>query len=340
MRIVVIGAGAVGGVIAAHLVEGGYDVELVCKYREVVESIENHGLRVEGIKGNLITYPTAVIDISQISDRPDVVLLATKAQDVENATLAVLPYLHDDTMVVSLQNGICEDKIAEIVGTERTIGCVVEWGSTLLGAGRMEVTSDGRFVVGELNKETTHRLFLLKSILEKTFPVDITNNIWGALYSKLIVNSCTTTLGALTGLTLGELLKMNVARKIFLRILTEAVNVARASGIRLEKIGGKINPYELALIDDEPNRRFSLSLLKKHLIVGLVGFKYRKLKSSSLQSLERGRKTEVDYLNGYIVRRANEYNVAVPTNLRLFSMMKDIEQGRRRIEVNNLNEIL
>ncbi|MEE4312649.1 MAG: 2-dehydropantoate 2-reductase [candidate division KSB1 bacterium] len=340
MKIVVIGAGAVGGVIAAYLSRDKYDVELVCKHKENVEAILNNGLRVQGLKGDVIAYPLAVLDVSQISERPDIVFLATKAHDVEEVTRALIPYLHEDTMVVPLQNGICEDKVANIVGRSRTVGCVVEWGSTLTGPGRMEVTSDGRFIIGELNNTNTHRLILLKSVLDRIFPVVVTDNIYGALYSKLIVNSCITTLGAITGLNLGDMLKMTAAREIFLKTFSEAVSVTRAAGIRLEKIGDRLNPYDIELNHDEKKSKLSLSLLKKNIIIILMGLKYRKLKSSSLQSLERGRSTEVDSLNGHIVDMAKQLHVPVPMNLRLISMVKDIENDKRKSDPDNLYQIV
>lgn len=339
MKIVIVGAGAVGGVLAAFLSHHKYDVELVCKHKEIVEAIANNGLRVEGIKGRLITYPHSVMDISQISSKPDIIFLATKAYDLQDIAHAILPFLKEDTMVVSLQNGICEDQIAAIVGAQRTVGCVVGWGATLLGFGRMELTSDGSFVFGELNNEITHRLLLLRSICEKIFPVQITSNIYGALYSKLIVNSCITTLGAITGLYLGDLLKIRTARNLFLAIFTEAVMVARAAGIKLERVANRLNPYQFALTKKEMQRKFTFSLLKKHLFILIIGYRFRRLKSSSLQSLERGRPTEIDYLNGYIVQKATEFKVAVPINSRLISLVKDIEKGKQKIERENIYKI-
>ncbi len=340
MKIVIIGAGAVGGVLAAHLTDLNYQVELICKRREIVDAIENNGLRVDGIKGNLITYPDTFLDISQMSDQPDVVFIATKAQDVVDVARAIRPFLQDDTMVVSLQNGMCEQQIANIVGEERTIGCVVGWGATMLGPGRMEVTSDGSFIIGELSGEITHRMFVLRGLLEKIFHTEISSNIQGSLFSKLIVNSCINTLGAITGLRLGELLNMRIARTIFLRIFTEAVEVADRMGIRLETIAGRLNPYLLALNENDKRRPVSFSLIRKHLFIMGIGFKYRRIKSSSLQSLERGRKTEIDYLNGYIVERAKVYNVSVPVNARLVEIVKQIENAKMKIEIENLFKIL
>lgn len=340
MRIVIIGAGAVGGVIAAHLSNLNYNIQLVCKHREILESIENNGLRIDGIKEPIICYPETVIDLSQITDQPDIVLLATKANEVQELVQNIVPFLKNDTAVVSLQNGICEDCIAEIVGPDRTVGCVVGWGATLTGPGRIELTSNGEFIIGELDGEVTHRLLIIKSMLEKIFKVKITSNIYGALFSKLIINSCINTLGAISGLYMGELLNLNIARSIFLHVLTEGVNVAKTCQIKLEKIGGKIDLYKFVLTPKESGNSFSPPLLLKHFMIQLIGLKYRRVKSSSLQSLERGKPTEVDYLNGYIIKKARQYNIPVPVNEKLVNMVKQIEAGKIRIDRENLFQIL
>jgi len=340
MKVVIIGCGAVGGIVAGYLSNFNYNIQLVCKHREILESIENNGLRIEGIKEHIISYPDVVMDISQINDKPDIVFLATKANDVEEVTKIIVPFLKDDTAVVSLQNGICEDFIAEIIRPDRTIGCVVGWGATLLGPGRVELTSDGEFIVGELDGEVTHRLLIIKSMLEKICQVKISTNIYGALYSKLVINSCITTLGAISGLYLGDMLNINTARTICLHVLSEAVQVARTNQIKLEKIAGKIDPFKFALTSKEINNNFSFSLLKKHLMIQLFGLKYRRLKSSSLQSLERGKLTEIDYLNGYIINKARQFNIPVPVNEKLVTMVKAIEAGKMKSDRENLYQIL
>ncbi len=340
MKIVIIGAGAVGGVIAAHLSNLNYNIQLVCKHREILESIENNGLRIDGIKEPVICYPDTVIDISQIADKPDIVFLATKANEIKELVQNIVPFLKNDTAVVSLQNGICEDFVAEIVGPDRTVGCVVDWGATMHAPGRIELTSDGGFIIGELDGEVTHRLLILKSMLEKIFKVKISSNIYGALFSKLIINSCINTLGAISGLYLGELLNLNIARSIFLHVLTEGVQVAKTSQVKLEKIGGKIDLYKFALKPKELSNNFSMPLLMKHLMIQLIGLKYRRIKSSSLQSLERDKPTEIDYLNGYIIKKAQQFNIPVPVNQKLVNIVKHIETGKIKIDRENLFQVL
>ena len=116
--------------------------------------------------------------------------------------------------------------------------------------------------------------------------------------------------------------------------------VAQRFQVQLEKIGGKIDLYNFALTPKEQNSNFSLSLFKKHLMIQIIGLKYRRTKSSSLQSLERGKPTEIDYLNGYIVKKAQQLNIPVPINQKLVNMVKQIEAGKIKIDRENLFQIL
>lgn len=131
-RIAVIGAGAVGGITAAFIRQAGYDVEIVCKYPDLAHRINEQGIGVNGVRGEHRVRMPAVAEIGELRGDWDLFLLATKATDMLAAAKAMLPFLTDDTRVVSMQNGICEEALAEVVGEEQTIGCVVEWGATML----------------------------------------------------------------------------------------------------------------------------------------------------------------------------------------------------------------
>ncbi len=168
-------------------------------------------------------------------------------------------------------------------------------------------------------------------MLEQIVPTRISDNIMGELYSKLIVNSCINSLGVLTGLYLGQMLAIKKVREIFLEIMREAMSVADAMGIKVEPGGGgKLDYYKLLA----PKGR--IADFKRHVVVRIIGFKYRRLKSSSLQSLERGKQTEVDYLNGYICKQARNYGLPTPINDAVVAMIKEIEAGKRRMSLDNL----
>lgn len=331
-RIAVVGAGAIGGITAALMANEGYNVEVVCKYRELADTIRTAGLHVFGANGNFKVPMPAVAQASELSDKKDVVFLAVKATDMLAAANDILPFLGESSVVVSMQNGICEDALARVVGRERTIGCVVGWGGTMHRPAELEMTSTGEFVIGNIDNQPDKRLPPIKNMLEAVLPVEISGNIMGSLYSKLIINSCITSLGAVCGLYLGEMLAVKKIRNIFVEIMEEAVAVADAMGITVEVYAGKIDYYKLlggsGLFDH----------LKRHLMIRLVGFKYRRLKSSMLQSLERGKPTEIDYMNGYILDNGKKFAVPTPVNDKIIAIVKDIENGRRNISQGNFDD--
>ncbi len=331
-KIVVIGAGAIGGITAGFLKKAGYDVTLVTRYPEAVATIENSGLEITGIRGDFrIRIPT-VFRIADIPHKADVVFLATKTTDIEVPAQEALKIMGKDSVLVSMQNGIVEEDLEKIVGKERLISCVVGWGATMLSPTRLEMTSTGDFVIGNYRGIADARLAPLKAIMDSVLETRISENMQGYLYSKLIINSCITSLGAITGLTLGSMLKQKKIRNLFLCVMKEAMDVANQMNLNVEKYAGKVDYYDLT----SPGGRWKK--FRNHLLLRIIGFKYRRLKSSSLQSLERGRPTEVDSLNGYIARKATELSVEVPLNKRIVSMIHEIERKERKSHPENLRE--
>ncbi|HPJ40625.1 MAG TPA: 2-dehydropantoate 2-reductase [Spirochaetota bacterium] len=332
LKITVVGAGAIGGVTAGFLAREGYNVEIVCKYDDLAEKIREQGIHVFGVRGDFTVTMPAFAQVSQLSGTRDIVLLATKATDMMDAAKDLLPFMKDTTAVVSMQNGICEEAIAEVVGRDRVVGCVVGWGGTMHGPGEVEMTSTGEFVIGNIDNRDDPGLVTIQKILSSIVPVHTTENMLGNLYSKLIINSCITSLGAVCGLFLGEMLSQKKIRNIFIQIMVEAMDVADAMGLNVETYGGKLNYYTFI------EGTGLLKRLKRHLIIRIIGFKYRRLKSSMLQSLERGKKTEIDYMNGYICEQGRKSRIPTPVNDIVVRMIKEIEAGNRAISRENFND--
>lgn len=325
--VAVIGAGAIGGITAAYLCRAGYDVELVCKHESKAAGITGGGLPITGVRGEHRVVMKAVAKVAQLSGKKDIVLIVTKAYDMREAAKDVLAFLKEDSLVVSMQNGICVEALAGIVGARRAVGCVVGWGSTMLPDGTLNMTSEGDFVIGGYLPETD--VSALGEALGSVVTTRVSDNIVAELYSKMIVNACITSLGVLSGLYLGQILKQKAARDIFISIIREAVAVADAMGLRVKPYGGKLDYYALVGGDG------ALAHFRRHLMIRVVGFKYRRLKSSSLQALERGKPTEVDYFNGYIADKGAQLGVATPVNARIVRMVKEIEAGARTIDPRN-----
>jgi len=333
MRICIIGAGAIGGIVAGILVRKKYDLTLVVKHPDLAEKITKTGLEISGKWGSFIVPVNSVATPEELEGKFDYVLIATKADSLVDSARRVLPYLEKNSRVVSMQNGVCEEMLAEVVGTERTIGCVVGFGATQHSHGKVEMTSNGEFIIGNWQRESDQELEQLEVILGDVVDTRISHDILTELYSKLIINACITTLGAICGLYLGEMLASRRTRKLFIEVISEAVAVAEAMGFRVPPgASGKLDYYKF--LAPGP-----LSEFKRHLTIRIIGIKYRKLKSSSLQSLERGQLTEVENYNGYIAARGKEFGVATPVNDQLNQMIKEIERGDRKITPVNFNEI-
>lgn len=334
-KLAMIGAGAIGGVTAAFIQQAGQPIEIVCKHARLAEKIRQEGIHITGIKGSYRVKMEAVAKISELSEPKDLVFLATKANDCIAAAQELLPHLTPDALVVSLQNGISEHALADILGKTRVVGCVVGWGASQNGSGELEVTSEGEFVIGNIENRPDERLQIVAELLNGVFPTRLSNNIIGELYSKLIINACINSLGVIGGVKLGKLLADRRARSVFIRLMREALAVAAAMNIQVAPAGGGKLDYDAFL-----GGSGFLADIKRHLTIRTIGFKYRRIKSSSLQSLERGHRTEIDYLNGYICDHGVKHHVPTPVNDAVRKMVLEIEAGRREISMGNLDDLV
>jgi len=333
LKIAVVGAGAIGGICAGLIKKAGYDVQVVVRQEEHARQIMGEGIRITGIQGEFTVKMDAVAGVENMAPDRDVVLLGVKATAMEDVAEKLVSRLSPSAMVVSLQNGFCEEALAAILGRERVIGCVTGWGATMHGPCDLEMTSTGDFIVGNIDNREDPRLDRVRVILNQVIEARISQNIIGSLYSKLIINSCITSVGAVCGLYLGQMLAQKKVRLIFLKIMEEAMAVAGAMEIQVEVFAGKLNYYNFL------EEKGMISALKRHLFLRVLGFKYRKLKSSSLQSLERGQMTEIEYLTGFITGNGKKYGIPTPVNDQVFDMVRQIELGQRVIAPANLDQI-
>jgi len=330
------GCGGVGGVIAAGLIRAGCDLTIVTNNTEITRAVNTYGLRVTTPEGEWNVSATAHTNLKELEGQYDTALLAMKATDTEQAARNVSEYLTDEGYVVALQNGLVVDTVAAVLRRERVVGALVGWGATLHGPGICEMTSAGEIVVGELNGQVTSRIQRLKTLLDAAAPTTISTNIYGAMWSKLAINCVITGLGAVTGQLLGQILKNTASRRLALSIASEVIDVAEARGIRLQPVGGTLDIYRIYLHWNRRARGFGFDLLLKHIIMCIVGLKFRRLKSSMLQSIERRRPTEIDFLNGYVVKCGTEKGITTPVNAALTKMVHEIEAGTRTPRTQNL----
>jgi 2-dehydropantoate 2-reductase len=338
-RLLLLGCGAVGGVIAGGLLRAGQAVSVVTHNDEITGALDEGGLRLTTPEGHWVVPAPAHTHLAELRGPFDVAYLAMKATHVEQAAHDVAGYLSPQGYVVTLQNGVVVDRVAAIVGCERVVGGLVGWGATMHAPGVYEMTSRGELVVGEPDGRLTERVRRVQATLATAAPTTVSANIYGVLWSKLAINCVVTSFGALTGQLLGAMLRRATVRRLALAVVSEVMDVARAHGVVPEPVGGTLDLGRLYLRPERRAAGWGADLATRHAIMLAVGFKFRRLRSSMLQSLERGRRPEIDFMNGYVVDKGWEKGVPTPVNAALTAMIRDIEAGKRAIRPESLEEI-
>ena len=334
MKILLIGAGAIGGTVAVLAKNAGYDVRILCHSSATKDLIEKNGFYLHGAKGEIHTDFTCYDSFEAIgNDKFDIVIIATKYQAMFDAARNVLPYLNEDSLVVGMQNGILTAQLAEIVGEKRAVGVMIGFGATRNAPNDVTMTSKGEFVIGMPNGYTPPMLQKLADIFSGMLPTKISSNITREQYSKLIINSCINATSAITGQKLGVCVNDRRATKLFLAIAREGMYVAKAMKLSVPKYGLLLDYRLLMLMNNEP-----YNAICRLVVLITAKAKYADVKPSTLQSLEKGEKTEIDIFNGYFVEKGKEYGVATPVNSKLVSMIHEIENGERAITPDNLSE--
>ena len=186
--ITIVGAGAIGGTTGAYLSAAGHDVLLVDSVREHVDAINRHGLRISGIRGDR-TFRVPARLPEELRGPLGFVILAGKAQHTEGALAPRVPLLPDDGFVVSMQNGLNEEIIARHIGVRRTVGCFVHFGADHQEPGHILLGNEHPIYFGELDGSVTPRVRRIADTLRAVMPTDVTDNIWGWLWTKMCYGS-------------------------------------------------------------------------------------------------------------------------------------------------------
>jgi len=341
MKVVVVGCGGIGGVVAANLTRAGVDVTPVVGNAEVARAIAEHGLRVRELDGQAWSVPAARRPLLALTDDHgpfDLAIVATQNTTLEAALAATRPHLMPDAAVVTCQNGLPEDRARALVG-DRVVGCVVGWGASMVEPGVYQRTSKGGLQLGRPTP-TGPAPEPIATLLEPCSSTQVVDDLAGVRWSKLAINCVTTTFGAIGGAPLGKLLSHRPIRRLALEVFAEVAAVAEASGVRVQPVGGTLEIDKIAITDAERALTIgSPSLAYKHSVLMAVGFKYRRLRSSMLYALERGRPPEIEFLNGEIVRRGAQLGVATPVSSALVAKVRAIVRKEARSEIPALRAI-
>jgi 2-dehydropantoate 2-reductase len=319
-RVLVVGAGAIGGVTAARLARAGTDVMVLDTNHEHVRLMRSPGLRYDEPDASSLVRLDAVESVAQLHGRFDYALVTLKAPYLEPA---LTPLVEDDVVqtYVCLGNGLVQETVEELVGAERLLVGTVEWGATNLGPGHLRQTTVAPFVLGEPDGSRSERLQRLADILRDVAEVRVTDAIAGQVWSKLLLNSTFSGLAAVTGLLYRDIAADPVGQRLAWMLWTEGYDVARACGVEPTDVIG-VDPASLVVRSeaDVPTARAAVQALMAR--VGAT-------KASMLQDLERGAVTEVDVINGGVVSSAERAGGTSPLNAWVVQFVHECERGDR-----------
>ena len=330
MRAAIYGAGSLGTILGAFITKNGGVIDLINRNKAHVAALKENGATVTGTLD--FTQKVCALLPEEMSGRYDVIFLMTKQQDNAATVTFLKDYLADDGVIVTLQNGLPEMLIGSIVGEERVLGCTVAWGATMLSPGVCELTSEPdslTFSLGSVSGGANPRIPEVKALLEMMGPVEVDENFVGTRWSKLLINAAFSGMSAVLGCTFGETVAKMPQRKVVQAIMKECMDVCEKGGIRIEPVQGK-DIVKLFNFRGPVKKAVSLLLLpfaiKKHKL----------LKASMLQDIEKGKKTEVDSINGSVCAYGRKVGFPTPFNDKVVEIVHRIESGELVPSEDNL----
>ncbi len=326
-RIAIIGAGAIGSALGAALARAGEDVTLIGRPAHL-DAIRRDGLQVEGRTG---AYVARLNTADTLGFQPDYAFLTVKTQDVLPALQANLAHLHEAPLV-TFQNGVRSDDLAaSLLPRAQIVSAVVNISATYLRPGAVTVVYPGTLLIGHPFPEGKVPLEPLKRLLEQAAPTTVSGNVRGAHWLKLLFN-LNNAFPALTNTSLHELYGHASIRALAVQVIREGLRTVRAAHIRLESLPEvSVNVFRM------------VGVLPMPLAGQLVAARARRVQSqwpllgSTLQSLLRGRPTEIDYLNGEIVQLGEQVGRPTPLNARLIELVHEAERTTRFLTIDELS---
>lgn len=337
MRIAIVGAGAVGAYVGGYLARSGADIVLIDGWPANVDAINGKGLTLSGMtEAECFTVPARALHVTEVQSLArsapiDIAFVTMKSFDTAWATMLIREYLAPDGFVVSLQNCINEETIAGIVGWGRVVGCIAaKIAVELTGPAtvRRGVALGGDkhtvFRVGEPHGRLTPRIEQVRDLLAAIDSAKTTSNLWGERWSKLCANAMSNGTSAASGLGSNGCARDPDIRWLMIRIGGEAAEIGRSHGYALEKIGKfEAADWIAAWSGDAAIRQ----RIEEDMLAACKG-RSEDNRPSMGQDIAKGRRTEIDFINGFIAAKGAEIGVEAPANLGLAEAVRAVERGR------------
>jgi len=329
MKIVVIGAGPIGGIVGGRLSLEENDVTLVDIDAEHVRAICEQRLRVDVPDGSFKVAVPAVLPNAMVG-KFDVGLVAVRSNYTRDALAFVSRHMDEDGILVSLQNGMNPPLFEEVVGPDRSVGAVVRMRSLKLGPGHVKTAARGRLFIGHMHGRLTPGLEVVHTILNSVIPTTITDNIRGALWSKLSY-TCLGMLGSLAEESVKIICEDEVNRRLFVVLLGEVTSVGTVSGVHFEPLA-EYHPSAF-----HPSRSYEDRLVAFNAAAEKNWERHDRV--TTPQSLNAAVTTHVDYTLGYVAREGDKVGLSTPLCHYLVRMIHEIEEGKRPLQMNNYAEL-
>ena len=320
-RYAIYGAGSLGTVLGAYITKNGGKIDLINRNKAHIEALRKNGAKITGTVE--MTVPVTALTPDEMSGKYDVILLMTKQLLNKEVVAFLKDYLSDDGVIVTLQNGLPEPGIAEMIGANRTMGCVVEWGAALSAPGVCTLTSDPlalSFHMGKMEGITDAQFTEVKTLLELMCPVHEEPNLIGARWSKLLINATFSGLGTVVGGVFGDVSENRAARKVAVRCMKECIDVGHAAGAEFAPVQGK-NITALFYYKGALKRALATALIP------VAMKKHRNIEPSMLQDLKKNKPCEVDAINGVVCEWGRRCGVETPINDKIVEIIKKCEKG-------------
>jgi 2-dehydropantoate 2-reductase len=313
------------------------DITLIDTWAEHVDTMNADGLHVTAENGEFTTSVNAMHlgDANTVGEPFDAIFLAVKSYDTVWATHFAMRYLKPTGIIISAQNGINDEVIAPIVGYSREIACVITLGAGLYEPAKAIHTGDPQklsFTLGELNGLPTDRVHALADMMNDIGPTKVSRNIWGERWAKLAVNSMANPIAASTGLGSAAVRSTPGVNDVSINMAAEVVRVAQALGIQVEPISGI--PADEYLPTDNAE---AMEDVKSRLAEGASNLGAGR--PSMLQDVMKGRKTEIDYLNGFVAARGDIVGVDTPFCDGIVDIVRRVERGEMPYEESNIDPL-
>jgi 2-dehydropantoate 2-reductase len=331
-RVAVLGAGANGGGVGAELAAAGVDVTLIEQWPAHVEKMRADGLRIEMPEGRVLEVPVDarhLCEVAEIKQPFDIVLMLMKAYDSRWAAELIKPALAEDGLLAGVQNGFTADVIADVVGPERAIGCVIECSAMMEVPGVVErhtPPESSWFAVGSLSEATAGRESEVADLLAHAGRTEVVDDIRSAKWMKLVSNATTLVTTAILGEPMLAALKHEAMRDLMIASGQEALRAGLAQGYEVQPIFG-LTAADLTEED---------AVVEKLLDVLYEGFVLPSTTTTVLHDWSKGRRSEVDDINGAVVAELGVE--AAPVNAAVVEMAHRIERGELDPKLSNYAE--